>query len=227
VALEVNGASFPAQPLPDEGWQTVAWQVPGSVLVDGLNRLALGWAHQAAPRAVLGGERAIGSTGVQLPQDVELKAFADGGWISLFDEEGKQRDGSAGRRGVNVTVVDLATGAVADKVGFDTAANAAESEALAAYLAQVAPGQIVLVASSGDATAHLTPESVRGLQGLGAAVTAEELAGRYFVIAGVQGAAPDSAALDVGTPEAALSLSLNRDRRPLAAAVDWVEIKRE
>jgi hypothetical protein len=162
-----------------------------------------------------------------MPVDVDLKAFADGGFMALFDEVGTQVDGSAGRRGVNVTVIDPETGAVVEKVGFDTTANEGESEALAAYLAAVEPGRIVLVASSGDATAHLTPEAVTGLQGLGASVTLEELQGQYFVIAGVQGAAPGSAAVAVGAPEAFLSISRNRDRRPLAAAVDWVEIKRE
>jgi hypothetical protein len=50
---------------------------------------------------------------VQLPIDADLKAFADGGFIALFDEAtGAQSDGSAGRRGVNLTVLDPATGAV-------------------------------------------------------------------------------------------------------------------
>ncbi|HXF62569.1 MAG TPA: interleukin-like EMT inducer domain-containing protein [Caldilineaceae bacterium] len=225
VALVINGEPLPAQPLA-EGWQTVEWQAPGHLLLDGLNRLELHWAHQAAPRAVLGGDRSIGSTGVQMPLDVDLKAFAEGGYIALYDEEGNQQDGSAGRRGVNVTLIEP-DGTVAEKVGFDTAANDSESDALADYLAQVPDGQIVLVASYGDATAHLSPEAVAGLQGLGASVTLEELQGQYFAIAGIQGARPGSAAVAIGAPEASLTISLNRDRRPLAAAVDWVEIKRE
>jgi hypothetical protein len=43
VQLTVNGAALETQPLPD-GWQTLAWSVPGALLHDGLNRLELGWA---------------------------------------------------------------------------------------------------------------------------------------------------------------------------------------
>jgi hypothetical protein len=128
VQLTVNGAALETQPLPD-GWQTLAWSVPGALLHDGLNRLELGWDYAAVPRQVIPGDRAIGTTGVQLPIDADLKAFADGGFIALFDEDGVQSDGSAGRRGVNLTVLDPRTGEVLEKVGFDTAASAAESEA--------------------------------------------------------------------------------------------------
>ncbi|MCC6168277.1 MAG: hypothetical protein IT329_13705 [Caldilineaceae bacterium] len=230
VALVVNGTAFAEQPLSapwqEATWLDVRWDVPGSLLVDGLNRLELRWAQQAVPRAVLGGTRAIGSTGVQLPIDADLKAFADGAFMALFDEDGNQIEASAGRRGVNVTVLDAATGAVEDKTGFDTATNVYESEALAQHLTAISPGAVVLVASSGDAAAHLTPAAVEGLRGLGADVTVESLQGQAFAIVGVQGAAPGSAAQSIAPGEAFLSISLNRDRRPLAAAVDWVEVGR-
>jgi hypothetical protein len=176
------------------------------------------------PRDVLGGDRAIGNTGVQLPVDAELKAFAGGAFMALFDEAGMQEDASAGRRGVNVTVLDPQRGRVLEKVGFDTAANAYESAALAEFLAAIPVGRIVLVASYGDATAYLTPDALAGLQGLGADVTAESLAGNHFAIVGVQGAAPGSAAVVADPNEAFLSISRNRDRRPLAAAVDWLSV---
>lgn len=230
VALVVNDMELAEQPLSaswqETTWLEVRWDVPGARLVDGLNRLELRWAHQAAPRAVLGGTRAIGATGVQLPIDADLKAFGEGAFMALFDEEGNQIEASAGRRGVNVTVLNPATGDVLEKKGFDTAANVYESEALAAYLAEIPAGQIVLVASLGDATAHLTPAAVEGLRGLGADVTVESLRGQAFAIAGVQGAAPGSAAQSIAPGEAFLSISLDRDRRPLAAAVDWVEVSR-
>lgn len=223
VTPVVNGHALPAQPLA-EGWQEVAWEVQGEWLVDGLNRLELRWGGAAAPREVVGGSRQIGGTGVELPIDADLKAFGEGGFIALFDEAGEQSDASAGRRGVNVTVLEPKSGAVLDKRGFDTAANEFESEALAEYLSRVEAGRIVLVASSGDATAHLTDEAVAALRGVGADVTADSLRGGYFALVGVQGAAPGSAAVAVDPNEAYLSISLPRDRRPLAAAVDYVEI---
>jgi hypothetical protein len=206
-----------------DGWQEVTWSVPGQALIDSLNHVDLQWGWTARPRDVLGGNRQIGSTGVELPLDVELNGFADGGFIALFPEAGEQIDGSAGRRGVNVTVLDE-QGEVLDKVGFDTAANRYESDALATYLAKLERGRIVLVVSKGDATVYLTEAAINGLRGLGAEVTLDQLHGHYFSIVGVQGAQPGSAALTVDPASAYMRIGLDPDRRSLAAAVDWVEI---
>ena len=226
VALLANGAQAgAAQPLTD-GWQEITWQVRGSALVDGLNRLDLVWGYAAAPRTVTPGSRQIGSTGVELPVDADVKAFADGGFIALFDEAGGQNDASAGRRGVNVTVLDPKSGQVLDKVGFDTTANEGESAKLAAYLQQIPPGSPVLVASYGDAWAHLTQDAVTALQGIGADVSLEGLQNQYFAIVGAVGAQPGSAVQTVDPADAFARVSLNRDRRNLAGAVDWLEIEK-
>ena len=219
VALSVNGHDAPPQTLADD-WQTVSFPVPGSALINGLNRLSLHWGYSVPPRAVLAGDRAVGSTGVHLPIDVDLKAFADGGHIALFDEDGEQIDASAGRRGVNVAVLDPETGEVISSAGFDTASNAYESEALAEHLGQVEAGQPVLVASSGDAGALLTQSAVDALRSIGADVGLADLDNSYFTVVGVKGAAPGSALYVADPSEAFLRVSLNRDRRPLAAAVD-------
>ena len=224
VTLRVNGDQLPAQSLPPQ-WHELAWDIPGSLLVDGLNRLELVWNYRATPRQVLGGDRSIGATGVWLPVDVELKAFDGGGFIALFDESSVQTDGSAGRRGVNVTRLHAQSGAILDRAGFDTAANAFESAALARYVAEIPAGEIVLVVSYGPAWEHLTPEAVQALQGIGASFTLDDVQERYFAVVGVQGATPGSAAQAVGVEDAFLGISLNRDRRTLAAAVDWVSIE--
>ncbi|MCB9114936.1 MAG: hypothetical protein H6639_08285 [Caldilineaceae bacterium] len=223
VTLSVNGQPLAAQPLAD-GWQELGWQVPGALLVDGLNRLDLSWEHAAAPRDVIPGDRQIGTTGVQLPIDADLKAFADGGFIALFDETGEQSDGSAGRRGVNVTVLDPQSGAVVEKEGFDTTASAVESEKLAAFLDEIPAGSPVLVVTYGDASAYLGEDALAALGTIGAALTADDVRDAYFAIAGVKDGSPGSAAQVVDANDAFLRVSLNRDRRPLAAAVDWISV---
>jgi hypothetical protein len=50
--------------------------------------------------------------------------------------------------------------------------------------------------------------------------------GNYLAAAGVQGAAPGSGHWTLHESEAFLGISLNRDRRSLAAAVDWVNVER-
>ena len=222
VTAIVNGVALAEQALVND-WQTVEWSVPGSGLVDSVNRLCLQWGYNAAPRQVIGSNRLIGSTGVELPIDADLKAFADGAFISLFDESGAQMDASAGRQGVNVTVLD-GQGRVADAQGFDTAANSFESEKLAAFIAAIPDGVQVLVASRGDAAAFLTDEAVAALNGLGGDVTVEKLRGNYLALVGVKGAAPGAAAQVIDPFEAFLRISLNRDRRTLAGVVGGVEI---
>ncbi len=223
VDLVVNGTPQGRQTL-TAAWQTVTWELAGAELINGLNRLELRWNHAAAPRTVVGGDRSIGSTGVQMPIDADLKAFAEGGFIALFDEEGNQSDASAGRRGINVTVMDEQSGRIEAQMGFDTEANDAESASLATYLEDIPVGRIVLVASYGDAWNHLTPEAVAALQGVGLGVTLEELQENYLAGIGVQGAAPGSGVWTVDPVDAFVSVSLNRDRRELAAAVDRIEL---
>ncbi|MFN3979245.1 MAG: interleukin-like EMT inducer domain-containing protein [Caldilinea sp.] len=225
VGLTVNSHRLDVQPLPD-GWQEVTWRVPGALLESGLNRLELTWDHAAAPRQVIPGDRTIGATGVKLPVDADLKAFADGGFIALFDEEGVQSDGSAGRRGVNITVLDRRSGRVLNKIGFDTTASEAESERLVQFVEEIPEGAPVLVVTYGEATNYLGEEAVQALNTIGAALQLDEVRGQHFAIVGVKGAESGAAAQVIDANDAFLRVSLNRDRRPLAAAVDWVQIGR-
>ena len=123
-----------------------------------------------------------------------------------------------------MTVLDPRSGAVRAREGFDTTASAAESERLAAFLAGIDAGAPVLVVSYGDAWRELSAEAVEQLRTLGADVTVDGLRDQYWAIAGVKGAAPGTAAQTVDPQDAFLRISLNRDRRPLAAAVDWVSV---
>jgi hypothetical protein len=224
LRLAVNGQLLETFTLVDN-WQELSWRVPGVALLDGLNRLQLHWGWNAAPRQVIPGSRQVGATGVELPLDAELRGFAEGGWIALFDEQGTQTDASAGRRGVNVTVLDPNSGRLLNQLGFDTTANRFESAKLASFLQELPVGVITLLVTYGDATAFLGDEAITGLHTLGANLTLEQTKGRQWALVGVKGAPPGAAALSIAEESAYLSISLNRDRRPLAAAVDWVEIK--
>ena len=55
-------------------------------------------------------------------------------------------------------------------------------------------------------------------------MTLEKLRGNYLALAGVKGAAPGRAAQVIHPFEAFLRISLNRDRRTLAAAVGEIDI---
>ena len=164
----------------------------------------------------------IGSTGVVSPVNIDVHGF-DEAFISLFGSHGAEVKASAGRRGYNVTVIDPRTGKVLDAVGFDTAANPYEADALAAYLAGIPKGRIVAVATKGDAGANLTPVAVEALAGLGSrARTPADLQGMAHALIGVQGAAPGAAAEEIQPSDAFVRVA--GDFRTLAAALDWAEV---
>ncbi|MCX6031429.1 MAG: hypothetical protein NT169_19290 [Chloroflexi bacterium] len=225
VAINVNGTTvLQSRPLA-AGWQTIEARVPASATRRGPNRVTLTFAWVSSPRQVFsdGTSRAvIGGTGTVSPVNLDVHSFSEA-FISAFAADGSETKASAGRRGYNVAVLDQRTGKVLDQRGFDTAANAYEADALAAYLAGIPQGRIVVLATKGDATANLTPAAVAALRGLGSRVTAAaELTGQAHALVGIQGAAPGAAAEAIGSKDVFLRVA--GDFRTLAAAVDWAEL---
>ena len=208
------------------GWQTVKAQVPASATRRGPNRVTLSFAWAESPRQVFpdpASRAVIGETGVVSPVNIDVHSF-DEAFISLFGPDGVEVKASSGRRGYNVTVIDPRTGKVTEAVGFDTAANPYEADALAAYLTAIPKGRIVAVATKGDAGANLTPGAVQALTGLGSrALAPADLQGMAHALIGVQGAAPGTAAEEIQPGDAFVRVA--GDFRTLAAALDWVELE--
>jgi hypothetical protein len=206
-----------------EGWQTVEVRLPETDLVSGLNRLTLRFAQTAQPRRVLPANRLIGQTGVETPVDLELNSSSEFAFMTV-GFGGDALDVSAHRRGVNVAVIQPQSGQVTAARGFDTAANAFEAAALSQFIAEVAPGQIVLVASQGlDAAAFFNEDTLTSLQSLG---LSEGNLSPPFAAIGVKDAPAGTAVQAAGsdTTTAYLRLGPSPDTRNLAAAVDKVTI---
>jgi len=209
------------------GWGEYTLEVPAEALRYGLNRVAFRFAHLDAPRDVLPPVRAIGTTGVEAPVDIEVhSAGAEGGKFAYVTvERGRRRvDASAHRRGYNIAVLDPRTGDLVEARGFDTWANPYESQALARFLAQVPEGYIVIAAVQEDGARHLTEEAVRALQAIGAGEDLRGREGQAHAVIGVKGAPPGTALEEVGGPSAYLHLGRNPDSRTLGAALDWVRL---
>jgi hypothetical protein len=185
--------------------------------------LDFAWAE--SPRQVFpdpASRAVIGETGVVSPVNIDVHSF-DEAFISIFAADGAEVKASSGRRGYNVTMIDPRTGKVIESVGFDTAANPYEADALAAYLAGIPKGRIVAVATKGDAGANLTPAAVQALAGLGSRAQAPaDLQGMAHALVGVQGAATGTAAEEIQPGDAFVRVA--GDFRTLAAALDWAEI---
>ena len=83
---------------------------------------------------------------------------------------------------------------------------------------------MVLAVPSGDATAFLSEAALQAMQRIGADLPLSQVRGQYFAVAGVAGAAPGTAVQVIDDEDAFLRVSLNRDRRTLAAAVARVTV---
>ncbi len=224
MRVALNGVLVAGPATLDADWQTYEFDLPPGSVRDGLNRLTLIFDWTARPRAVLGGDAAIGQTGVQAPVDIEIHAAADFAYITLEDDAGARVDASTGRRGYNVALIDPRNGRLLAKRGFDTAANAYEADRMAAFIEDAPPGTIVVAATRGTAADHLTDRAWAALQRIGASRDPRQTPGAAHALIGVQGAPSASAAEVVQTGDAYLRVGKLPDRRELAAAVDWVRL---
>jgi len=224
MQVALNGIPAGRPVTLDADWQTYEFDLPPGSVRDGLNRLTLTFGWTAQPRAVLGGDAAIGQTGVQAPVDIEIHAAADFAYITLEDDAGTRVDASAGRRGYNVALIDPRNGRLLAQRGFDTAANAYEADRLAAFVEDAPPGTIVVAATRGSAADHLTDRAWAAFQRVGASRDPRQTPGAAHALIGVQGAPPASAAEVMQPDSAYLRVGRLPDRRELAAAVDWVRL---
>ena len=225
LQVKVNGRPVGERQVIGPQWQDLVFPIPPGVTRDHTNVIELNFAWVARPRDVFEGQWFIGKTGVRLPVDVELTAFAEGAYMVTIDDEGHRTDVSYGRRGYNLTVLDPRTGEVLAKTGFDTFANVYEAQKMAQFIAEIPEGAIVLVATKDDAGRFLTDEAVAALGTLGSKVDLREYPGQFHVLVGVKGAAPGSAAEVVGTPSAYLRLGGYPDFRTLGIAVDSIALE--
>jgi hypothetical protein len=225
VSIRVNDEPVLSGQALVSDWQVVEARIPASATRRGPNRVTLDFAWAESPRQVFpdpASRAVIGDSGVVSPVNIDVHSF-DEAFISLFGPDGAEVKASSGRRGYNVTVIDPRTGKVIESVGFDTAANPYEADALAAYLAGIPKGRIVAVATKGDAGANLTPAAVQALAGLGSRAQAPaDLQGMAHALVGVQGAATGTAAEEIQPGDAFVRVA--GDFRTLAAALDWAEI---
>ncbi len=225
LSISVNDVPVLEDRVLAPGWQTLSVTIPASATRRGANRVRLHFAWALSPRQVFldpPSRAEIGTSGAISPVNLDVHSF-DEAYISAFSADGRETKASPDRRGYNVVVLDQESGRVLDAQGFDSAANSYEADRLAQYLAALPPGRVVVLATKGDASAHLTPAAIAALRGVGSRVASTgDLAGQAHALVGIQGAAPGSAE-EVIAPASAF-LRISGDFRTLAAAVDWVEL---
>ncbi len=228
VEVRLNGHLLaPARELAS-GWQEYAWDVPAGYQRPGLNVIALTFSRFDAPRRVLPAQRAIGTTGVETPVDIEVhsadEAAGDFAYITIGDERQKV-DGSTHRRGYNFAVLEPRTGRLVQKAAFDTAASAYEAQKMAEFLADVPAGYIVVGAVRGRGADRLTDEAVQALRSIGSGVDPRQQPAWSHALIGVKGAPAGSASEVWQAGQSWLRVGSNPDARTLSAALDWAELR--
>ena len=121
--------------------------------------------HASAPD-VTGADAALRVTVLPSRGDIWLRAYS-GGYkssfpLARFDWDGRpvySTTGAGSGRGINVMVVDPATGVFSAVRAFDTWGDAGASEKLVEYLSALPDGALVLFAVADDGTLKLTPRA--------------------------------------------------------------------
>jgi hypothetical protein len=174
------------------GWGDYELFLPQRIVQPGLNELWLRLRQTVPAHQVQVSPRVIGGTGASSPVNLVVRSagqeVGDFGHIYVNGQEV-----SPNERGYNIAILDSETGTVARAAAFDTHLDEGASKALAAFLNEAAPGSIVAVAASDEASRLLGQEAVDALRSIGAQ---GDMRARYrwsHAIIGVKGAPAGSA----------------------------------
>lgn len=137
-------------------------------------------------------------------------------------------DESPNERGYNIVVLEPHTGQVLARGNFDTFNSEGESQRLAEFIDRVAPGEIVAVAASDEASFHLTPSAVDALRSIGGQ---QDLRGKFrwsHALIGVK-AAPSASASEAASETRVSQVMLNAPltEPTIAARVSAIRIEIE
>ncbi len=189
LEVRFNGKSLGTRPLPHDEWSLMAYDIPRSWVVRGINRVDLIHELPQVPED----ERCLVSGGKRVCSRADLAAISGGPSAGLFAEiylDDKRVAPSW--RGLNVAVVEPSTGKLLGARGFDTILYLSMYRELDRYLRCFPAGSLVAFAARGDPTRNLLRGGREALARFG--VTGEEMdAEGGFAAIGVLGGAPGTA----------------------------------
>ncbi len=192
----VNGQAAAAVRLDDAGLRW-AIDVPAGAADQPVDEVALRLAGQGLPAAELAaqtpGDRAVGSTGVRLPDDVSLLVRSAGEEVGDFAHiwlDGV--DVASGERGYNLAALS-AEGELLGTATFDTLAAAQASADMAAWIDQWPAGTVIAGAVADEASYQLGQAAVDALRGLGVLTDLRDHFRWSHAFVGVAGAEPGTA----------------------------------
>ena len=138
---------------------------------------------------------AIGTTGSKTSTNIVVSSAGldAGGDLGFAHVYVNGKDAITGQRGLNVAVIDPATGKVESTGSFDVSANASANAAFLDFIKAVPGGKAVAVAAMDDASISFNDQSAAALQMIGALADLRGRLRNSYAALGVKGATPGTA----------------------------------
>jgi len=196
VEVSFNGSLLESFGLTEE-LRELDWQLEPPYRHSAANELLFSHQYEAGSVGPEDARYRIGESGPLLGFD--LMASADTlhpGSTSSLMVNGRRT--TLKQPGYNLAVLDQRTGEVLRRVNFPTHRDNAASARLFEYIDDLDAGTVVVVSTSGDAFARLSPRARRALGTCGSAIDQDQHPGVAHVMIGYKGAEPGSVPEQVG-----------------------------
>jgi hypothetical protein len=196
VDVTFNGRPLGSLELTDE-LQELSWPLDPPYNHSAANKLILSHTYEISPVNPSDARYRVGADGPQLPFDLMAEA----------DTQHPRSTSSLmvnGRRttlkqpGYNIAVLDAETGRVLSRASFATDRDPQASIDLFYFVEELPVGSIVIVATSGNASAQLGAQARRALRACGSTIDLSEHQGAAHVMIGYKGAEPGTVPESVG-----------------------------
>ena len=232
--VELNGRKIVPSSggWPEAEWTFRTYRWPAGVARAGVNDLviinALGSGRLPPPPPATGQPFAVGQTGVEtaanvVAQSAGLEAGGDMGFAHIYVNG---QDVVEAGRGLNVAVIDAASGSVGATARFDPLARPADNVRFLDFVKAAPAGSIVAVAVMDDAATNFGASAAEALRLIGAEA---DLRGKFrwsYSAIGVKGAQPGQALEELrqGRP-ASVAVGAHIFGDALGVAVSRVDIR--
>jgi hypothetical protein len=175
--------------------QPVTIDVPAGIAHAGINDLVVSYGTLMPLGTTTSTSTAVGQTGVKTSQNIVVhSAGLDGGGdLGFAHVYVNGKDAISGRRGLNVAVINPASGVVESHALFDVLTDPAADGRFLGFVKAVPDGRIVAVAVMDDASTNFGEGGLAALRMIGAQA---DLRGRFrnsYAAIGVKGATPGQA----------------------------------
>jgi hypothetical protein len=218
VSLVVNGHALASQPLPQSRSQLV-FEVPADPRRPVLSDVRLRFSALAPASQAATGSWSVGRTGARSSVSVLVRSAGQetGDFAHIFVNG---VDLGLNARGYNVVALDPASGRLWARASFDTHADPAAGDQLAAWMRSLPPGAIVAGAVRDEASMSLSKPGVDALATLGVAADLRNHFRWGHAFIGSAGA-PSGTALEAmdGIRPAQVSVGLPLSEPQVAAAL--------